>query len=79
MVDVRDLLAVVLGAVLGIVLLVAPRAAVRLSVAGGPQNRRGEYGADGELAPKYVWLVRALGLACLGIAGFIAYGLFLPP
>lgn len=77
MADVRDLLAIGLGALLGLVLLAAPRAALRLSVAGGPQNRRGEYGTDGDVPGHYVWLIRALGLACLAIAGYIAYGLFL--
>jgi len=77
MADGRDLLAVGLGALLGLVLLVAPRTAFRLSVAGGPQNRRGEYGADGEVPVRYLWLIRALGLACLAVAGYIASGLFL--
>jgi hypothetical protein len=77
MADGRDLLAVGLGALLGLVLLAAPRTAFRLSVAGGPQNRRGEYGADGEVPARYLWLIRALGLACLAVAGYIASGLFL--
>ena len=77
MTDVRDFLAIGLGALIGLVLLAAPRVAFQLSVAGGPRNRRGEYGSDGEVPGQYVWLIRALGLACLGIAGYIAYGLFL--
>lgn len=79
MADIRDLLAILLGLSLGLVLLAAPRTAFRLSVAGGPQHRRGEYGADGEVPDRYLWLIRALGLACLGIAGYIAYRLFLSP
>ena len=75
MADVRDFLAIGLGVLLGFLLLAAPRAAFQLSVAGGPKNRRGDYGADGEVPGHYVWLIRVLGLACLAIAGFIAYGL----
>jgi hypothetical protein len=77
MADIRDLLAILLGVALGLVLLAAPRTAFRLSVAGGPQQRRGEYGADGNVPQRYLWLIRALGLACLGIAGFIASQLLL--
>ncbi|AEN05323.1 hypothetical protein [Halolamina sp.] len=77
MADVRDLLAVGLGLLLGLVLLAAPRAAFHLSVAGGPQNRRGEYGADGDVPARYRWLIRALGLVCLVIAGVIGYQTFL--
>jgi hypothetical protein len=77
MADLRDLLAVGLGIALGLVLLAAPRTAFRLSVVGGTQNRRGEYGAAGEVPARYVWLIRALGLGCLGIAGVIAFGMAL--
>lgn len=77
MADVRDLLAIALGVLLGLVLLAAPRTAFQLSAVGGPQNRRGEYGADGEVPDRYLWLIRVLGLACLGVAGYIADGLFL--
>jgi hypothetical protein len=74
MVDIRQLLAVVLGVLFGLVLLAAPRAALKLSVLSGPQGRRrdGEWGADDPVPAWLVWVVRALGLACLGVAAFIA-------
>jgi len=73
MVDIRQLLAVVLGAVLGLVLLLAPRAALRLSVFVGPQRRRrGEYGSDDPIPALWVWVTRGLGVACLGVAAVIA-------
>jgi len=77
MADVRDFLAIVLGALIGLVLLVAPRVAFQLSVAGGTQNRHGEYGTDSDVPGQYVLLICALGVVCLGIAGYIAYGIFL--
>ena len=74
MVDIRQWLAVGLGVVLGAFLLVAPRAALRLSVLSrpGPRRRRGEYGSDGDLSGAWVWATRGLGLVCLGVAAFIA-------
>ncbi|MFB6269213.1 MAG: hypothetical protein ABEH83_04665 [Halobacterium sp.] len=75
MTGVRDLLAVVLGALLGVALVVAPRAALRLSVFVGPHRRRrgGEYGADDPIPDAWAHLVRLAGVACLAVAGFIAY------
>jgi len=81
MAGVRELLAVGLGALLGVALLAKPRAMLLLSVFVGPTRRRrhgGEYGSDGgggddpfgAWAP---WFVRAAGLACLAVAGYIAY------
>ncbi|WP_336035136.1 hypothetical protein [Halobacterium yunchengense] len=78
---VRELLAVVLGAALGLALVAKPREMLLLSVFVGPNRRRrhdGRYGSDdhpfGDWAPR---LVRALGVACLAVAGFIAYQSFL--
>lgn len=78
MVGVRELLAVGLGVLLGIALLAKPREMLLLSVFVGPTQRRrrgGEYGSDaddpfGAWAP---WFVRAVGLACLLVAAYIAY------
>ena len=57
----HELLAVVLGTTLGLALLVAPRAALRSSVVGGPaRGRRGEYGSDGAVPDRWTWAVRAL-------------------
>ncbi|MFB6110174.1 MAG: hypothetical protein ABEJ60_04790 [Halodesulfurarchaeum sp.] len=73
----RELLAVVLGGLLGVVLIIAPRAALQLSVFLGPTRRkRGEYGSDGPVPDWGLWVVRAAGLACLGVAGLIAYQTF---
>ncbi len=78
MTGIRELLAVVLGTALGIALLAAPRAALRLSVVVGPsQRRRGEYGTEDPVPDKWVWVVRGLGVACLTITAYIAYQTFL--
>lgn len=73
MADVRDALAVVLGIALGVVLIVAPRTVIRLSVLGGQRRRRGEYGSDGDLPDWWAWVARALGVACLAVAAVVAY------
>jgi hypothetical protein len=75
MLGVRDLLAVVLGAALGVALVVAPRTAIRLSVFVGPHRRRrdGEYGAEASIPDWWAHLARLAGVACLAVAGFIAY------
>ncbi|WP_324664696.1 hypothetical protein [Haloarcula sediminis] len=73
MVDIRQLLAVGLGALFGLFLLVAPRAALKLSVvSGGPRRRRGEYGSDDAIPDRWVWATRAVGVACLAVAAYIA-------
>lgn len=69
----RELLAVVLGVLLGIGLLAAPRTALRLSVVVGPtRRRRGDYGTDDAIPDQWTWIVRGLGIVCLAIAAFIA-------
>lgn len=75
MAGVRELLAVTLGVLLGVVLVAAPRAALRLSVFVGPHRRRrhGEYGGEDDLPTTWVYVARALGVACIAIAGVIAY------
>lgn len=74
MLGVRELLAVALGVLFGIGLLVAPRTAVKLSVLGGQgqRRRRGEYGNDEPVADWWVWIARAVGVACLASAVYIA-------
>ncbi|MFQ3295517.1 MAG: hypothetical protein ACI9PP_000284 [Halobacteriales archaeon] len=74
MTGIRELLAIVLGATLGVVLLAAPRAALKLSVFVGPNRRhRGDYGTDATVSDQWVWIVRGLGVACLTISAYIAY------
>jgi hypothetical protein len=78
MTGVRELLAVVLGAALGVAALVAPRTVLGLSVFGGPnRRRRGDYGADGAVPDRSVWVVRALGVACLSISAYVAVQTYL--
>jgi hypothetical protein len=75
---IRELLAVGLGVGLGVALLVAPRAALELSVFAGPNRRhRGEYGTDEDVPERWTWIVRGLGVACLAIAAVIAYRTYL--
>lgn len=72
MLGLREWLAVGLGALIGVFLLVAPGAAIKLSIAGGRQQHRGEYGSDGSPPDHYLWIARGLGLACLAVAAVIA-------
>jgi hypothetical protein len=78
MAGIRELLAVVLGALFGVALIVAPRTVLRLSVFGGSNRRhRGDYGTDGPVSSTWTWIVRAAGVACLAIAAVIAYQTYL--
>lgn len=70
----RELLAVVLGAALGVAFLTAPRTMLRLSVfVGQNRRRRGDYGTDEAIPAWWTWAARGLGVVCLAIAAFIAY------
>ncbi|WP_435069216.1 hypothetical protein [Haloplanus sp. C73] len=71
MADVRTLLAVVLGALLGLVCILAPGAVVRTQTAGRrPNGSGGEYGSD-SVATRWRRLVQALGVACLLVAAYL--------
>lgn len=71
---VRELLAVVLGAALGVALLAAPRTILRLSVFGGQRRRRrGDYGTDDPIPDRWALIARGLGILCLAIAAIIVY------
>lgn len=71
MLDLRESLAVALGVGIGLLLLVAPGAAIKLSVAGGTQPHRGEYGSDGTPPERWLWIARGLGVVCLLVAAAI--------
>lgn len=77
MAGVRELLAVGLGVLLGVALLLKPKEMLLLSVFVGPNQRRrrsGEYGSDGDPFGAWAaWFVRVVGVACLLVAGYIAY------
>ncbi|MFB6072249.1 MAG: hypothetical protein ABEJ88_04695 [Halobacterium sp.] len=77
---IRELLAVVLGVVLGVALAVAPRAMLRASVFVGPARRRrdsGPWGSDDvPLSDRWVWVIRALGVACIAVAAVVAYNAY---
>lgn len=61
-VDLRTLLAGVLGVGLGLLLVAAPEAVVRAHGVGRvPGPRRGEYGDDGESSGRVRLLVRVVG------------------
>ena len=80
MAGVRELLAIALGALLGVACLAAPGAVFRLSVLGGAsptRNPGGEYGSDPEPSNRALLVVRVIGVACLAIAAFVAYNNFL--
>ncbi|MFB6085955.1 MAG: hypothetical protein ABEJ84_03990 [Halodesulfurarchaeum sp.] len=73
MTGIRELLAITLGVALGLVLVAAPRAALRLSVVVGPSRRkRGEYGSKAVIPETWAWIVRGLGVASLIFAASIA-------
>ncbi|MFC7166619.1 hypothetical protein [Halospeciosus flavus] len=69
--DLRSLLAVVLGAALGVLCLAYPEGIVRVQLVGRSQRRRGPYGED-EFPQWMIHLVRVAGVALLGVAVFIA-------
>jgi len=74
MVDVRTLLAAVLGVLIGAVCLVAPDAVVRVHTAGRhPTDGRGEYGVDGAVPTRWRRVVQALGVGCLAAGCYFGY------
>ena len=71
MVDVRTLAAAVLGVLLGLVLVAAPDAVVRIHTAGRlPSDRSGEYGTDSTVPDRWRRVVQVVG------AGLIVAGLY---
>jgi hypothetical protein len=73
MYGIREILAALLAFGLGLALVVAPNAVVRLQFfAQGPTTgRHGEYGEDQVLTEQQAWLARAVGLIPIAIAGYI--------
>jgi len=66
MVDVRTLLAAVLGVALGLVFVAAPDLIVRVHTTGRrPQDRRGEYGGDPEITDRWRRVVQAVGVGSI--------------
>jgi hypothetical protein len=74
--DLRTVLAAVLGVGLGLLLVVSPETVVRAQTAGRlPRDRGGEYGSESAVSDRWLSLVRLLGLASalLGLYfGFVA-------
>ncbi len=79
MVDVRSALAATLAIGIGLVAVVAPGAVVRLQFAayGPTTGRHGEYGGEREIDDRLRWLVRAVGVAVLGVGVYLAAQPFL--
>lgn len=72
----RELLAVALAAVLGLVLVAKPNAALRLQwfTFDTSSGRHGEWGNPDEgrqFDAKWLWLVRAIGVVVLGFGALI--------
>lgn len=73
-VDPRTLLAGVLGVGLGLVLLAAPEAVVRVQTVGRvPGPRGGEYGEDGDSNRGIRLLVRAVGALLVAAGLYFGY------
>ena len=67
-VDLRMLLAAVLGIGLGLVLVAAPASVIRVQTAGRlPSDRGGAYGDDAGVATRTRQLVQALGFVLVGV------------
>jgi hypothetical protein len=76
MVDVRTLLAAVLGVGLGLVLIAAPEFVVQVHAVGRrPHGGRGEYGADRTVSERWHHVVRLVGVALVVAGGYFAYTL----
>ena len=76
MVDVRTLLAAVLGVALGVVLIAAPEFVVRIHTAGRrPHDRGGEYGTDREVPDQWRRLVQGVGVALVVLGCYFGYTL----
>lgn len=72
MAGLREILAVVLGVVLGALLLAYPRVFIRIQTLGRlPHDHRGRYGESDERTT-WVRLVQALGALCLLGAAYVA-------
>lgn len=73
MAGIREMLAVVLGVIVGGALLLAPRTLLKVSVFVGPQRRRrGDYGTEAIVPDSWVWGGRLIGVICVIIALYIA-------
>jgi len=70
---VRQLLAIVLAAAIGLALLARPSAVLRLqALTQGPTTgHRGEYGGEPEFEGWMVWAARGLGVLALAAAAFV--------
>jgi hypothetical protein len=71
--DLRTLLAAVLGVGLGLFLVAYPGAVVRAQTAGRvPRDRRGEYGSDAASEGRWRRVVRAVGLVVTLVGVYFA-------
>lgn len=74
--DLRTLLAAILGVVLGAVLVAYPDAVVRAQTAGRiPGQRDGEFGSDSPISERWRRLVQALGVVSFAGGLYFAWTL----
>lgn len=72
----RELLAIVLGALLGVVAIAYPGALLSIQTAGTRPDRRNEYGAGSATTNRAKRFVQLLGVLALLIAAVIAFQSF---
>ena len=74
MVDLRTILAAVLGIALGLALVAFPEAVLQVQTAGRlPTDRRGEYGQAGSVSGRTRLVIRALGAACVALGCYFGW------
>lgn len=76
MADVRTLLAIALGVILGTVALAFPRTLIRIQTAGTRPDRQGGYGQGGTVSDLAVLVVRVLGGIALVVVAVLALQTF---
>lgn len=73
---IREILAIVLGALMGVVAIAYPEALLSIQTAGTRPDRRNEYGQEGATTDRAKRFVQLLGVLALVVSAVIAYQAF---